>query len=84
MKRKRNPIEDVTVMVFLLGVVTVALIIASFIEREQQDRLLTSLMVLTMLLFFSMYRVSAAIKHMVQRIDALEKKLEVRQTGEAV
>lgn len=84
MKRKRNPIEDVKVMVFCLGVVTVALLIAGFVEREKQDRLLVSIMVLTMLLFFSMSRVSAAIKHMVQRIDELEKKLKARQTGEAV
>jgi nitrate/nitrite transporter NarK len=84
MKRKRNPIEDVRVMVFCLGVLLVALLIAGFVEREKQDRLLITFMVLTMLLFFSMSRVSAAIKHMVSRIDELEKKLETRQTGEAV
>ncbi|MCK4959205.1 MAG: hypothetical protein KAT00_07385 [Planctomycetes bacterium] len=76
MKRKRNPIENVRVMVFCLGVATVALLIAGFVEREKQDRLLSTFMVLTMLLFFSMYHVSAAIKHIVKRIDELEKKLQ--------
>ena len=76
MKRKRNPIEDVRVMVFFLGVATVAFGIAAFIERDKQDRLLSVVVVLTMLLFFSMSYVSAAIKHMVQRIDELEKKLQ--------
>lgn len=72
---KRNPAKEVKGMVFLLGGLIVICVISSIFGKEKTPEWFFAVM----FLFFSMVVVSAAIKHMVNRIEELETKLQINQ-----
>ena len=68
---KKDPVKAVTCMMYLLGILMIATIIFSKLEKKETPEWFFAVF----FLFCSMSVIHAAFKHMQKRIEALEEKL---------
>ena len=70
-----DPVKAVTCMMYLLGILMIATIIFSKLEKKETPEWFFAVF----FLFCSMSVIHAAFKHMQKRIDALEEQLNEKQ-----